>query len=207
MLRERTLRKKEEDLHETKVRTMINQIQPHFIYNTLSSIYLLCQDDPDKASRVVADFSEYLEGNFTAIASTDLTAFPNELQHTRAYLAVTSTLYGDSLSVEYDTEYGAFRIPPLTLQPLVENSVKFGVAKGHKPGKIVIRSRAVGNGSEVIVEDNGPGFQAEADDETHVGLQNVRERLNLMCGGTLEIDCPPGGGTIARIFIPSENDS
>ena len=206
VLRERTLRKKEEELHEAKVRTMINQIQPHFIYNTLSSIYLLCQDDPDKAARVVENFSEYLEGNFTAIASSELTAFSNELQHTRAYLSVVSVLYGDSLAVEYDTEYTAFRIPPLTLQPLVENSVKFGVAKGHTPGRIFIRSRAVENGSEVIVEDNGPGFSPAVDDKTHVGLRNVRERLDLLCGGTLEIDSPSGGGTVARIFIPSENN-
>ncbi|MBR0266672.1 MAG: histidine kinase [Clostridia bacterium] len=203
VLRERMLRKKEEELHEERVRSMINQIQPHFIYNTLSSIYLLCRENPDQAARVVEDFSTYLQGNFTAIASAELTAFTNELQHTRAYLAVETVLYGDSLVVVYDTDYVAFRLPPLTLQPLVENAVKYGVAKGHTPGKIIITSRAVEGGAEVTVEDNGPGFTPAGDDAAHVGLQNVRERLAFMCGGTLEIGSRPGGGTVAWIRIPA----
>ena len=200
--RERRLREQEAALREARTQTMMNQIRPHFIYNTLTSIYVLCKDDPDRAARVVSDFTDYLQANFTAIAATELTSFTAELQHTQAYLAVESVVYGERLNVEYDTEYTSFRLPPLTLQPIVENAVKFSMGKGSAPAHILIRTRAVDGGAEIVVEDDGPGFTAAADDAVHVGLQNVRERLDMMCGGTLEIGLRPGGGTTVTVFVP-----
>ena len=150
----------------------------------------------------MSDFTDYLQANFTAIAATELTSFTAELQHTQAYLAVESVVYGERLNVEYDTEYTSFRLPPLTLQPIVENAVKFSMGKGSAPAHILIRTRAVDGGAEIVVEDDGPGFTAAADDAVHVGLQNVRERLDMMCGGTLEIGPRPGGGTTVTVFVP-----
>jgi LytS/YehU family sensor histidine kinase len=130
--------------------------------------------------------------------------FSEELQHTQAYLAVESVLYGNRLTVNYDIQVPQFRLPPLTLQPIVENSVKYGVASGHAPGIITVRTRSADKGTEIIVEDNGPGFDPDVPvREGHVGLQNVRERLTWMCSGTIKIAPRREGGTIVTIFVPT----
>ncbi len=203
--RERELRKKEEELRDARIQTTMNQIRPHFIYNTLTSIYVLCKDDPERAGRVVSDFTDYLQANFTAIAATEPTSFEDELRHTKAYIAVESILYGDRLCVEYDTKYLAFRLPPLTLQPIVENAVKHGVGSGQAQGHILIRSRAENGCAVITVEDDGPGIgPAPEDAEAHIGLANVKERLEIMCRGTLDTAPRLGGGTIVIVTIPRD---
>ncbi len=203
--RERQLRVREAELHEARVKSMMNEIRPHFIHNTLTSIYMLCGEDPARAQEVVGNFTTYLQANFSAVSTAELTAFAKELEHTRAYVAVESVLYEGKLTVEYDTAFTAFRLPPLTIQPIVENAVKYGVGTGLPHGQIVVRSRAVSGGAEVVVEDDGIGFDASASetDGAHIGLQNVRERLALMCDGTLEVAPRDGGGTVVRIFVPN----
>ncbi len=203
ILRERELRKKEEELRGAKVKTMMNQIRPHFIYNTLSSVYVLCRDDPPRAMEVIQDFTAYLQANFTAISAENLIAFTDELRHTKAYLAVEAIRYGDRLTVEFATQHTAFRLPALTLQPLVENAVKHGLGKGISPEHVTVRTWAEEDHAVITVEDDGPGMGSEPEDpEGHVGLRNVRERLELMCGGTLETAPRAGGGTVVTVTIP-----
>ncbi|MBR5364927.1 MAG: histidine kinase [Clostridia bacterium] len=205
ILRERDLRKKEEELRSAKVKTMMNQIRPHFIYNTLSSVYVLCRDDPPRAMEVIRDFTAYLQANFTAISAENLIAFTDELRHTKAYLAVEAIRYGDKLTVEFDTQHTAFRLPALTLQPLVENAVKHGLGKGIGPEHITVRTRSEDGRAVITVEDDGPGIGPESEDSgVHVGLSNVRERLELMCGGTLDTAPRPDGGTIVTVMIPRD---
>lgn len=189
---------------DAKVRTMMNQIRPHFIYNTLTSIYVLCRDDPERAALMVQNFTEYLQSNFTAMTATELITFPDELRHTKAYVSVESFRYRDKLTVEYDIRHSAFRLPALTLQPLVENAIKHCLGKGIAPEHIVISSWAEGAVSCITVKDNGPGFDPQEQiGEEHVGLENVRERLQLMCGGTLDIQSSKDSGTLITISIPT----
>jgi len=204
LTREKALRLREEELRDARSRAMMSQIRPHFIYNTLSSIYVLCRDDAARAMQVIQDFTAYLQANFTAIAATEPITFLDELQHTKAYLAVESMRYAERLSVEYDTPHTAFRLPALTLQPLVENAVKHGVNGANDTLHIAIRTRDTESGSAIIVEDDGAGFAETAGSggEVHVGLQNVRERLEMMCSGTLTITSRPSGGTIVTVLIP-----
>lgn len=202
--RERELREKDEELRGVRMQTLINQIRPHFIYNTLASVSMLCDSDPQRAADVVANFNNYLQANFTAIAATEPIAFVAELDHTKAYLNVQKALYASKLTVEYDTDYITFRLPPLTLQPIVENSVKHGVSQTHRPERIFICTRAVDGGAEILIEDDGTKYEPSSDGAAHVGLENVRERLALMCGGTLEIGPRAGGGTLVRVFVPKE---
>ena len=202
--RERELREKDEQLRGAKMQNLINQIRPHFIYNTLASVSMLCDSDPQRAGEVVANFNNYLQANFTAIAATEPIAFVAELEHTRAYLNVQKALYASKLTVEYDTDYITFRLPPLTLQPIVENSVKHGISQTHRPERIFLCTRAVDGGAEILIEDDGTKYKPSSDGAAHVGLDNVRERLALMCGGTLEIGPRAGGGTLVRIFVPKE---
>ena len=207
ILRERLLRARDQELREAKVRAMINQIRPHFLYNTLVTIYDLCKDEPQQAMPAILDFTSYLQANFTALAATEPISFSEELEHTRAYVSTELLLFGDRLNVAYDTAFTAFRLPPLTLQPIVENAIKYGVGKGRSPGHILVRTRSVDNGAEVIVEDDGAGCDPAPDGETHVGLQNVRERLAMMCGGALSISPRPGGGTAVTVFVPREGEA
>ena len=114
------------------------------------------------------------------------------------------TQFEGMLFVEYDTSHTLFRLPPLTLQPIVENAVKHGVDPELEPLHITIRTRATGRGSEITVEDTGPGFAPTDDDEPNYALKNIRERLKTMCGGTLEIEEREAGGTRVTIFIPQD---
>ena len=190
------------EIAQQRASIMVLQMRPHFIYNTMTSIYCLCSQDPEKAQQVVMDFTTYLRKNFTAIASPTLIPFSSELEHTRAYLAVEQALYEDSLFVEYDTPHTWFRVPPLTLQPIVENAVKHGRDPYAGPFHISIRTRKTNSGSEIIVADNGRGLLPSDNEEPHIALKNIEERLEIMCGGSLTITPGEGSGTVVKLTIP-----
>lgn len=181
---------------------MVLQMRPHFICNTMMGIYYLCDQDPVKAKQVTLDFTTYLRKNFTAIASEDTIPFRDELEHTRAYLAVEQAQFEDILFVSFDTPHTLFRVPPLTLQPIVENAVKHGMRSSGDPIHISVITRQTDFSSEIIVEDDGPGFKPIDDNEPHIALNNIRQRLEMMCGGDLKISPREGGGTVVKVTIP-----
>lgn len=148
------------------------------------------------------DFTTYLRKNFTAIASTEPIPFSSELEHTRAYLAVEHAQYEDSLFVDYDTPHTFFRVPPLTLQPIVENAIKHGRYPYVGPFHISIRTRKTTSGSEIVVADNGRGFGLAEDGEPHIALRNIQQRLKIMCGGCMTITSGVGGGTVVTVMVP-----
>ena len=154
---EQDLRLQREIAHE-RASVLVLQMRPHFIYNTLMSIHSLCSLDPQMAQQITMDFTNYLRRNFNAVASDSTIPFSTELEHTRAYLAVEQARYDDMLVVDYDTPFTRFRLPPLTLQPIVENAVKHGMDLDSDPLCISIRTRYTDVGTEIIVEDNGIGF-------------------------------------------------
>ena len=185
---------------------MVLQMRPHFICNTMMSIYYLCDQDPKKAKQVTLDFTTYLRKNFTAIASENTVPFKDELEHTRAYLAVEQAQFEDRLFVSFDIPHTVFRVPPLVLQPIVENAVKYGMDPNGKPLNISVKTRRTAIGSEIIVEDNGPGYNPVNDNESHIALNNIRQRLEMMCKGKLEITALEDGGTTVKVTIPAKND-
>ena len=196
--------KTQEENARQRASIMVLQMRPHFIYNTMLSIYYLCQEDAEKAQRVILDFTAYLRRNFTALAQTETIPFTEELEHTRAYLAVEQVRFENRLFVEFDTPHVLFRVPPLTLQPIVENAVKHGVDPELEPLYISIRAYETPEGSEITVEDSGPGFGPADDREPHIALENIRRRLELHCRGTLLIAPRPGGGTAVTITVPNK---
>lgn len=181
---------------------LVLQMRPHFIYNTMTSIYYLCEQDPLKAKQVTLDFTTYLRKNFAAIASEETIPFTDELEHTHAYLAVEQAQFEESLFVNFDTPHTSFRLPPLTLQPIVENAVKHGMIASDKPIHISVKTRKTDVASEIIVEDDGPGYQPKDDNEPHIALNNIRQRLEMMCKATLEISSGLEGGTVVKVIIP-----
>lgn len=178
------------------------QMRPHFIYNTMTSIYYLIQQNPEKAQQVTLDFTTYLRKNFAAIAKDTPIPFTSELEHTKAYLAVEQVRFEGDLFVTFDTPHTSFMIPPLTLQPIVENAVKYGVDPELEPMYLTIITRKTNHASEITVKDTGPGFQNDENGEPHIALENIAKRLQSMCKGNLIIESQIDQGTSVRIVIP-----
>ena len=197
--------KQQREIANQRAGLMVLQMRPHFICNSMMGIYYLCDQDSQKAKQVILDFTTYLRKNFTALASENTIPFTEELEHTRAYLAVEQAQFEDTLFVDFDTPHTLFRVPPLTLQPIVENAVKHGMRSTSEAIHISIVTRRSETASEIIVEDDGKGFAPADDNEPHIGLNNIRQRLELMCGGTLVISPREGGGTSAKVTIPIIN--
>ena len=208
-----TFRIQEQENTRLRADIMLAQIQPHFLFNTLTVIRQLCRDDPEKAERGVTEFAKYLRHNMDSLNMDRPIPFKEELEHVREYLELLKLRFGDELNVEYDLEYTDFEMPTLTLQPLVENAVLHGVrANDSGRGMITIRSKSLPDHTEVIVEDNGVGFDTAVLEKqvnennggrSHMGLINVKRRLSMMCDGRMEIESEPGGGTVVRVVIPN----
>ena len=193
---------------QQRIRIMISQIQPHFMFNTLSTIQALCLINPQKAADTVEKFGTYLRQNLDSLNQEDLIPFERELEHTRVYSDIENVRFS-SISVEYDIHDTDFSVPALTVQPLVENAIRHGV-RYKKDGYVVVRSYLRGDFHEIIIEDNGKGFE-ESDmhktDRAHIGVSNVRERIEKMCEGTVDIDSKLGQGTSIIIRIPASTKS
>ena len=195
----------ERKLQENQISIMLSQIQPHFLYNTLNSIYQLCETNPMRARSMVNSFSEYLRNNLSTLEEPGLISFETELAHVNTYLDIERVRFEDTLEVEYDIKCIDFYLPVLTVQPIVENAVKHGTSKKRGGGKVKISTEEDGESYVIKVADTGCGFDPTVpkdDGKRHVGLENVRQRLSNMCSGTLTIESEIGVGTLATIRIP-----
>lgn len=190
-----------------RVQLMLSQIKPHFLYNTLGSIEALCERDPKAAKLATRKFSKYLRGNMNALGGENLIPFDTELQHTRLYLELEQVRFGDALRVEYEIGAHDFFIPPLTLEPIVENAVQHGVRENPDGrGTVSICVRECDECYELRVTDDGPGFDPQAipEDELHIGIRNVRERLAGICGAELSIAPGENRGAVVTIRLPKK---
>jgi sensor histidine kinase YesM len=195
----------EYELQNSRVSIMISQIQPHFLYNVLTSICCLCDKNPRQAKSALIQFSEYLRTNLDSIKCRSLVSIEQELTHVRTYLNLEMMRFDDALNVEYDIGCNHFMLPPLTIQPLVENAVKHGVGRTEKDGTVKIIVAQTENAYEIKVIDDGVGFDTSRmpeDGKQHVGIANVRHRLESMINGKLEIESEIGKGTTAIVTIP-----
>ena len=193
--------RQQKEIVKQQANILILQMRPHFIYNTMTSIYYLCSQNPEQAQKVTLDFTNYLRKNFTAIACECTILFSEELEHAKAYLSIEQVQFEENLFVEYDTPHINFKIPPLTLQPIVENSVKHGLDPDSGPLHILILTRETESDSVIIVEDDGVGFKFDGNKE-NFALKNIKKRLEIFCGGHLTIYPREGGGTVVKILIP-----
>ena len=180
----------------------VSQMRPHFIHNTLMSIYYLCEKDPQKAQQVIRNFSRYLQSNFMAIAQENPIPFAKELEHIKAYLAVEAARFENQLIVSFDTQTTFFRLPALTIQPLIENAIKHGLDPELVPLHVSLSTKDTQQGVIITVEDTGPGFPSPEEGDPHITLDNIRQRLSCMSSGSLTIEPREGGGTKVTVFIP-----
>ena len=186
-----------------QMKIMMSQIQPHFLFNTIATFKALCKKDPDKAAEVAEQFGQYLRQNLNSLDTDGMIPFEKELEHTRLYAGIEMTRF-ENVRVEYDILDHDFLVPPLTVQPIVENAIRHGV-RVRKEGLVSIRSSLTDTAHEIVIQDNGAGFdvkQLESADNSHIGIRNVRERLEKLCGGSLTLESRIDEGTTATIRIP-----
>lgn len=195
-------------LAESRVSTMMSQIRPHFIYNTLGSIEQLCELDPQKAGELVHNFAKYLRGNFGELDNPKPILMSQEMEHVRHYVYIENVRFPD-MTVTFEMGTEDFSLPALTIQPLVENAIKHGLMKLEKGGTIRVVSYETETHYCISVEDDGVGFDTNQllDEKKHIGIRNIRDRLQVMVGGTLDIESTPGVGTTVRIRIPKEDNT
>lgn len=193
------------ELAQNKIATMISQIQPHFIYNTLGSIGHLCLKQPEKAAELTRDFSQYLRGNFGELENNKPILLSKELEHVKHYVNIEKVRFPD-ITVDFDIRSDNFFLPALSVQPLVENAIKHGLMGLESGGSVVVSVYETDTDYCVRVSDNGVGFDTalQLDGRQHIGIKNIRERLSAICGGRLTIDSAVGKGTTAVIYIPKE---
>lgn len=209
--------KKEKEAADELVRTEMSflkaQIKPHFIYNSLSVIAALTEDDPRRAKGLLYDLTDYLRGSFHFDNYNGMAPLADELETVKAYISIEKARFGNRLQVEYniDEAVSAF-IPLLTIQPIVENAVRHGIFKKPGGGKVSLSILEDGDFFIIRVKDEGVGIpQAkldeillEQDSVKGVGLKNINRRLNLFYGRGLEIESREGLGTSVTIKIPKE---
>lgn len=192
------------ELERGRTAVMLSQIQPHFLYNALTGIKTLCGSDPERAEDAMEHFSYFLRSNLDSLSDTHLIPFDKEISHVKDYFYLEKMRFKDRVRLVLELEFLDFFLPPLTLQPLVENAVRYGITQKDEGGTITIKSRMQDNQVLITITDDGVGFDVDApqeDGRSHTGIENVRSRLTLQCGGKLEIKSKPGVGTEVRITL------
>ena len=193
------------ELAESRIATMMSQIRPHFIYNTLGSIEQLCKLDPPKASDLVHNFAKYLRGNFGELDNPKPILMSQEMEHVHHYISIENVRFPD-MTFTFEMNSEDFHIPALTVQPIVENAIKHGLMKLPRGGTIHVVSYETDTAYCISVVDDGVGFDTGVliDERKHLGLRNIRERLKVMVNGKLEIESTVGVGTKVLVTIPKE---
>jgi two-component system LytT family sensor kinase len=190
------IEKLKEMANKAEIKALQAQINPHFLFNALHTITSFVRVNPAKARDMIIDLSTYLRYNLEKIGQ--LVDMERELEQVRAYVNIEKARFSHKLEIHYDIEEGleSFKIPSLTVQPLVENSIKHGILK-HGTGKnIYISIKKRSDGVKIVIEDDGIGISQDIIEkiyndnmpENKIGLYNVHLRLKLIYGTGLLIE-------------------
>jgi sensor histidine kinase YesM len=205
-------RQLQSEAKDAEIAFLRSQIKPHFLYNALNAIAELCIDKPRQAEQLTLDLSQYLRSSFDFKQLDSLTSIESELELVKAYINIEKARLGARLRVEYDVDARPdIRIPPLILQPLVENAIRHGLMSNLRGGtvKISVKTEADARIS-FAVEDDGCGMsenkRAEIlkpdDNKKGVGLWNISQRIKLLYGNRLRIESSEGRGTKVFFDVP-----
>jgi two-component system, LytTR family, sensor histidine kinase LytS len=192
---------------QAEVRALHAQINPHFLFNALTTISALCRREPDRARDLLVMLSQYLRSSIRA--AEGMVTLGQELEFVEAYLAIEKARYGERLHSDVDVpqELLELPVPIMALQPLVENSVRHGLMPRAAGGSVRVSARLDAADLILRVEDDGVGIGQAARDGSSgngVALKNVSERLRHLygSGGLLSLTAAPGGGTVAQVRLP-----
>ena len=195
-------------LSEERLRLVNRQMQPHFIFNTLSLIRYQCLNSPEEAAETINDFSDYLRSTTDLMLETECISFERELDIVKNYIRIQKKRFEDELSAEYNISDTDFDVPPYSVQTMVENAVLHGIRDGNSgKGKVIISTKKTKKQHIITIEDDGCGFDTSLLDKKskkNVGIKNTAQRIEVMCRGTLTVESSPGTGTKVTITIPSE---
>jgi two-component system, LytTR family, sensor kinase len=204
---EHRLQEQEKLLLAAKIEALKSQINPHFLFNTLTSISSLIRSEPDTARTLIIKLSALLRRLLRS--HEHFVTLRDELDSVDEYLDIEVVRFGPKLKVikQIDPDMLELIVPSMILQPLVENSIKHGLSRKMGSGSITIRSQRENGRAIIEVEDDGMGFLPDRLDQpmsTGIGLSNVRERLRVIYGTAyqLTLTSEPGKGTCARIEVP-----
>ena len=195
------------ELAESRLTMMLAQIKPHFIYNTMNAIMELCYTEPELAAETIAHFSDYLRGKLNAFDSKEMSLFDDELALIKEYLSIEYADHNKVFRMEYDLACTDFRLPALSVQPLVENAVKHGIDRYSADSLVKLITYEDAQNIYIKVTDNGTAEQGDDTlfaSERGVGLNNTAERLRMLCGGDISVTHDVNG-TSAVITIPKQN--
>ncbi|MDF2986188.1 MAG: hypothetical protein K0R50_1698 [Eubacterium sp.] len=196
---------------DAEIAFLRSQIKPHFLYNALNSIAALCIDEPQKAEDLIIQLSEYIRNSFDFKKLDSLVTVEKELELLKAYLTIEKARFGTRLNVEYDIDKNLnILIPPLILQPLVENAVRHGLMSNLQGGMVKITVKKMAGTVSFIVEDNGSGISRTKLEEIlasnvetkGVGIWNINQRLKLLYGNGIHFESREGAGTRVSFHIP-----
>ena len=191
------------ELKNSRVVLAMSQIRTHFIFNVLNAISGMCLYDPAEANRTVVHFAKYLRGNINILQDDGLIPFRKELEHLEDYIVLEKVRFEDRIQFIKELEVEEFLIPPLILQPIVENAIKHGLLRTKKGGTIKLKTRRENNQIIIVITDNGAGFDVSAPiREGAIGISNIKFRLEYMIKGKIEIDSIPDNGTTVTIRMP-----
>lgn len=188
---------------EAQLASLESRIHPHFLFNTLNSISALIPVDPERAERLMERMAALLRFSLDAHAR-GLVPLAQEMKIVRDYLEIEQARLGSRLRYQVETPDGAgdLRLPPLAVQTLIENSIKYAVAPDRAGGEIRVVARETGGRLQIDVSDTGPGFSLEAAPSGH-GLDNLRNRLAMLFGDTADLKVTrQDGWTTVRLMFP-----
>ncbi|MCI3924664.1 ATP-binding protein [Paenibacillus sp. TRM 82003] len=186
------------------------QIKPHFLFNALNTIASLSETDPDRMREVLTDFGLYLKNSFDLRNLDKVVPFAMEWSLVESYLSVERARFGHRMRIETRIpEHAAFELPPLSIQPIVENALRHGVLKRPEGGAVRISVEPLEDRVKIVVADDGVGFPegtaeaiARGEHKGGIGLTNIHRRLMHMYGKGLSIRSKPGEGATITFDIP-----
>lgn len=179
---------------ESKMAFLQAQIKPHFVQNALNAAISLIESNPMLAEELLLDFSDYLRGNLEYTGSDKPIPITEEIKKLRSYTVIQKTRYGTLLEVIIDFDGQAFLIPPLMIQPLVENAIKHNIEKCGRKVQVTVRIRTNSFGHYIEVSDDGEGFDV-GETTFGIGLTNIKKRLKILADTDLKIISSRGQGT------------
>ncbi|MCR8657515.1 hybrid sensor histidine kinase/response regulator [Paenibacillus endoradicis] len=188
------------------------QIHPHFLFNTLNSIMALSDIDTEKMRNLSDSFASFLRISFNFLNTGELVELSHELELVESYLYIEKVRFEERLSIVWEVESNiSLLLPPLSLQPLIENAVKHGLINQNKGVTVYIRVVRLDNSTLIEVRDNGKGMDEEKVNQLltptmkgkgGIGLSNTNRRLIQLYGRGLSIFSKPNEGTTVSFIIP-----
>ncbi|QNO15200.1 sensor histidine kinase [Alkalicella caledoniensis] len=205
------IEKQKRDLNKAELRALQAQINPHFLFNAINTIVAFIRTKPDTSRELLIHLGDFFRKNLQR--TNEFVSLNTEIEHVKSYLAIEKARFGDKLNVEFEIEKGEVcLVPPLILQPLVENAIKHGLLPKKNGGNIKVSAVKGMKDMEITISDDGVGMSCSFNGTKGtagcgIGLSNVNERLINLYGEEyhLDIQSTDGQGTTIKMLIPLDS--